>query len=79
MDHGSQPRSRVLIFFFLLLVYITKIRSHAETPMPKFHFDLSVRLMDTGEKQVPAKLKSIVVCMMLSNSEHLLPSHSSCL
>ena len=30
--------------------------------VPKFPSDLSVRLSDIAEKQVPAKLKLIVVC-----------------
>ena len=29
--------------------------------MPKFHSDLSVRLRDIAEKQVPVRLKPIVV------------------
>ena len=33
-------------------------------PVPKFRSDLSVRLGDIAEKQVPAKLKPIVVWVL---------------
>ena len=44
-------------------------------PVPKFRSDLSVRLRDVAEKQVPAKLKRIVVDY--TTKRPILPSWSS--
>ena len=48
------------IFIFCYTSTLQKIKSHAETPVPKFRSDLSVRVKDIAEKQVPSKLKPIV-------------------
>ena len=49
----------ILIFCYKSI--LRKIGSHAKTPMSKFRSDLSVRLRDIAEKQVPARLKPIAV------------------
>ena len=57
--------SEILIFCYKR--YTTKqIKSHVETTVPKFRPDLSVRLKDIAEKQVPVRLKLIVVATILT-------------
>ena len=48
------------ILIFCYRSVLRKIRSHAETLIPKFCTYLSIRLRDIAEKQVPAKLKPIL-------------------
>ena len=43
--------------------------------VPKFRSDLSVRLGDIAEKQVPAKLKPIVGAACASHIAHFQPCH----
>ena len=51
-------------------MYIIKKIGHMLKPLvPKFCSDLSVRLRDIAEKQVPAKLKPIVVWREPSGKE----------
>ena len=51
----------ILIFFFVVRLYHEKLGRVLKNPMSKFCSDLFVRLRDITEKQVPAKLKPIVV------------------
>ena len=46
--------------FFVLRVYYEKLSHMLKLIAVKFHPDLSARLKDIAEKQVPAKLKPIV-------------------
>ena len=48
-------------FFFVIRVYYEKLGHILKPLVPKFRSDLSVRLRDIAEKQVPAKLKSMIV------------------
>ena len=50
----------ILIFCFVLRVNYEKLGHMLKPLIPKFCSDLSVRLRDITEKQVPAKLKPIV-------------------
>ena len=47
-------------FIFCLRVYYEKIGHMLKPLVPKFRADLSDRLKDIAENQVPAKLKPIV-------------------
>ena len=46
--------------FFVMGVYYEKLGHMLKPLVPKFRSDLSVRLRDIAEKQVPEKLKPIV-------------------
>ena len=46
--------------FFVIRVYYEKLGHILNPLVPKFRSDLSVRLTDIAEKQIPAKLKPIV-------------------
>ena len=48
------------ILIFVIRVYYEKLGHMLKPLVPKFRSDLSVRLRDITEKQVPAKLKPIV-------------------
>ena len=48
------------ILIFVIRAYYEKLGHILKPPVPKFRSDLSVRLKDIAEKQVPAKLKPIV-------------------
>ena len=71
----SQWQDRV---FFCYKSILRKIRSVAEPRVPKFRSDLSDRLKDIAGKQVPAKLKPIVVScwsnLTLTISQWTIPS-----
>ena len=49
------------IFFFVLRVCYEKLGNMLKPLLPKVRSDLCVRLRDIAEKQVPSKLKLIVV------------------
>ena len=56
MSPWQSPEIRIFCYKSIL----RKIRVHAETPCAYVPFDLSFRLRDIAEKQVPVKLKPIV-------------------
>ena len=66
------------VFFFCYKSILRKIRPVAEPRVPKFRSDLSDRLKDIAGKQVPAKLKPIVVScwsnLTLTISQWTIPS-----
>ena len=73
MSHFLNIRSQWLgpeILIFCDKSILRKIRSHADTIVPKFRSDLSARLKDTAEKQVPAKLKTMAGNGLAFNSQH---------
>ena len=50
-----------ILIFFAIRVYYEKLGLILKPPMSKFRSDLSVCLRNIAEKQVPAKLKPIIV------------------
>ena len=58
------------IFVFVIKVHYEKLGHMLKPLMPKFRSDLSVRLRDTAEKQVHAKLKPIVGVLGVSPSSN---------
>ena len=44
----------ILLLFFVMIVYYEKLGRMMKLIVPKFYSDLSVRLRDVAEKQVPA-------------------------
>ena len=50
----------ILLLFFVIRVYYKKIGHMLKPLLPKFRSDLSVRLKDIAEKQVPEKPKTKV-------------------
>ena len=57
------------MWLFVVRVYCEKIDHMLKPLVPKLSPDLSARLKDIAEKQVPAKLKPIVGCQR--NCEHV--------
>ena len=53
-------RPRNFVVFFVIRVYYEKIGHMLKPLVPKFRSDLSVRLRNIAEKQIPVKLKPIV-------------------
>ena len=56
------------ILFFVMSILRKKLRHMLKPPMSKFRSYLSVRSMDIAEKQVPAKLKPIVVTGLVTTA-----------
>ena len=54
-------RPQNLDFFFVTRVCYERFGPMLKPLVPMFHFDLSIGLSGIAEKQVPAKLKLIVV------------------
>ena len=57
---GQWQDPEILDFFFVIRAYYEKLGHMLKSPVPKFRPDLSARLKDIAEKQVPVKLKPIV-------------------
>ena len=52
---------KILLLFFVIRIYNEKLRHRLKLLVPKFCSDLSARLKHIADKQVPVKLKPIVV------------------
>ena len=56
----SQCQDLEILCFSVIRSYYEKLGRMLKPPVSKFRSDLSVRLKDIAEKQVPVKLKPIV-------------------
>ena len=57
----KQRQDPEILFFFVIRVYYEKLDRMLKPLMTMFGLDLSVRLKDIAEKQVPAKLKPMEI------------------
>ena len=66
-----------ILIFFVIRVFYEKLCRMLKPRVPKFHLDLSGRSKDIAEKQVPAKLKAIVVTCYCWVCFQFIESHAS--
>ena len=61
------------ILIFVIRIYYEKLGRMLKALVPKFRPDISARLKDIAEKQVPTRLKPIVDVCSKVPAIHLLP------